>query len=114
MSSSKPVSTSSSDVSLGQKQNEKLAILTRFKSTIIELLDDLIDQFPHEKNLVFARIFIDKPVPIEDLVKAFTAAILPVQQMVADRDEAFFLQQNSSRLLFGGLEDSDVNNLKAL
>jgi len=89
----------------------EIAILTKFKTNLIEFLDDLIGQFPNEGELVIARIFLKDQVPIVDVMSTFIQRLLPYKHMVRDRDEDFFIQQD---VLFGGLRKDTVNHFKRL
>jgi len=69
----------------------EIEILRKFKDTIISFLDELISQFPIEADLVIFRIFLKDRVPIFEVINYFVRKILPLKNMVKDRNEDFFL-----------------------
>lgn len=88
-------------------------IMIHFKQTLTEFLDDLIQQFPSESNIVIARIFIiDGQVSMQDIMDNFMTKVLPYKKMIDDRNETFFLEHDSS--IFGGVANSEVNHFKQL
>ena len=89
-----------------------LDILREFKNNIVIFLDELIDQFPQETNLIIARLFIKDRIPIEDVINNFIQNVLPLKEIISIRDEKFFLETNVS--IFQGLDKSSVNHFKTL
>ena len=87
----------------------------QFKTALISFLDELIGQFPHEGDLVIFRIFLKDRIPMSNILNYCVLKILPLKQMVVDRNEDFFLNHCS---LFESIEiDSKkdkVNNFKKL
>lgn len=71
----------------------ELEILKQFKNALISFLDELIGQFPSEGDLVIFRIFLKDRVPIVNVLNYVVLNILPLKQMVTDRDEDFFLNK---------------------
>jgi hypothetical protein len=71
----------------------ELEILKQFKNALISFLDELICQFPSEGDLVIFRIFLKDRVPIVNVLNYVVLNILPLKQMIVDRDEDFFLNK---------------------
>lgn len=66
-------------------------ILNQFKNMIITFIDELINQFPEEPDLVIFRIFIKDQIPTVDLMNTFIHKVLPYKQMIVEKNEDFFL-----------------------
>lgn len=94
-------------------------ILRQFKTQLISFMDELIGQFPNEGDLIFVRIFLKDQVPIQDVMNVFIVSLntvsaeheLDVRTMVKNRDDNFFLMNNS---LFQQLSKDKVNHFKRL
>lgn len=63
----------------------------QFKSTLITFLDELITQFPKEGDLLIFRIFLKDRIAINNILNFFVHKILPLKQMIIDRNEDFFM-----------------------
>ena len=87
----------------------------QFKTALISFLDELIGQFPHEGDLVIFRIFLKDRIPMSNILNYCVLKILPLKQMVVDRNEDFFLNHCS---LFESVDidikKDKVNNFKRL
>lgn len=95
------------------KQMSDIDILKQFKLNLITFVDELINQFPSEGDLVMFRIFLKDKIPMTDIINYFVHKILPLKKMIADRNEDFFLNHCT---LFDSLQtDKDkINNFKKL
>ena len=93
----------------------ELEILKQFKQTIISFLDELIDQFPKEPDLVIFRIFLKDRLPIVNVMNYFVHKVLPLKNMVSERNEDFFLNHCT---LMEDIQSKEkrgkVNNFKKL
>jgi len=87
------------------------SIMKNFQNNLISFLDELINQFPQEADLVIARIFLKDQVPIADVMNYVCHKLLPLKQLVTNRDEKFFVENN---ILFEDLQKSKVNHFKKL
>lgn len=87
-------------------------IVQDFKSNIILFLDELIEQFPTEANLIMARIFLKDRVSPETIINVFIKEVMPLKEEVGKRDENVFLNNNLS--LFNSFDKSTVNHFKIL
>lgn len=93
----------------------EIEIITQFKNSLISFLDELIDQFPNEGDLIIFRIFLKDRIPIVDVINYFVRCILPLKTSIKERDEDFFLNKCT---LFESLQSHDnkskVNKFKTL
>lgn len=94
--------------------SSELELLIQLKTQLVAFLDELIESFPSEPDFVIFRIFINDQIPIADVMDYIVTKLCPLQDMVKNRDESFFLNNN---ILFDRLDDkkSDkVNHFKRL
>ncbi len=89
----------------------EIQILIKFKDKIIMFLDELIEQFPEEGDLVIIRIFMKDQIPIDTIMTYFIIKIIPLKEEVKNRDESFFLNNN---ILFDEIDKGKVNHFKRL
>lgn len=87
-------------------------ILQEFHSNIIAFLDELIEQFPTEADLIFVRLFLKDSIPYTDIMNKFIQECFPHKEAISKRDEKLFLESDLS--LFSGLDKSKVNHFKVL
>lgn len=89
-----------------------IQILRHYKNTLIEFLDELIDMFPSEEDLIIIRFFLNDQVPIEDVVKHTYTHLVPLKPLIQSRDDKFFLE---NQVLFQDInDDNKVNHFKKL
>jgi len=89
----------------------EIQILKQFKEQIITFFDELISQFPEEADLVILRIFLENQIPIEEVINIFIHKLLTTREMIALRNEAFFIENES---LFQKISKDKVNHFKRL
>lgn len=93
----------------------EIEVLSEFKTQLILFLDELIDQFPQESDLVVLRIFLKDQIPIKDAVDIFVFHINKnngeLREMIKNRNEAFFLDHNVFQRAVG---TDKVNHFKRL
>ena len=89
-------------------------VLTEFKTQLIAFFDELIGQFPLEKDLVVVRLFLANQIPIHDVMNIFNHKInrndQELRKMVKERNEVFFLEHN----IFDNLEKEKISHFKKL
>jgi ABC-type bacteriocin/lantibiotic exporter with double-glycine peptidase domain len=69
-------------------------ILERFKKAYMAFIDELLEQFPNEADLIIIRVFLEDQVPVSVVADTFIERILPHRNMINRRDETFFLENN--------------------
>jgi len=73
-------------------------VLSAFGTSLVAFMDELIDQFPTESGLIFARILLNDQIPIEITMKNFILKIEhnegELKKMIKNKDENFFLENN--------------------
>ena len=73
-------------------------VLSAFGTSLVAFMDELIDQFPTEPGLIFARILLKDQIPIETTMKNFLLKIEQndgeLKKMIERKDENFFLENN--------------------
>jgi hypothetical protein len=90
----------------------KTTILTTFNKQLTQFIDELIEQFPKEPELILLRVAIGGgQLSTEDIIKEFSMRILPHQERIKIRDEKFFLEDMK---LFEGADKSNVIKFKKL
>lgn len=82
----------------------KMEILQLFKSNVLKFFDSIIEMFPDESDLIVYRILFESQIPIDDSLRLFASRILPVQQMIKDRNDKFFFDNPT---LFTSSQNSD-------
>ena len=87
-------------------------ILRKFQQNIISFLDELIEIFPTESDLVLGRLFVSNQGDPEFLIKSFILEVLPHKEIIGNRDEELFLK--SDFVLFKNLDKSKVNYFQRL
>jgi hypothetical protein len=95
------------------EEQQKLKIMHEFRNQLINLLDELIEQFPEETDLFFIRIFMRDQIPVSDVLGRYIRDLLPLKQQIYERDSAFFLN-NSILYTHGDVSDTKVNHFKQL
>ena len=89
-------------------------ILQAFKVNIIAFLDELIDQFPHETNIILARVFLKDQIPIQTTMQQFILKLESrdgrLRDMAKERNDKFFLENN----IFSMSHDSSVNHFRKI
>jgi hypothetical protein len=88
-----------------------LSILERFKRGYIQFIDELLEQFPNEPDLIIIRVFFQNEVPVTSVAESFIVNVLPYKEMIKKRDETFFLENNH---MFGMLDGGKVSHFKKL
>lgn len=89
----------------------ELDLLIQLKEQLIFFFDELIDLLPEEPDLVIVRIFLKDKIPIVEVMEYIRHQLIPLKEMVKERDDAFFMNHN---ILFDKLDDSKVNHFKRL
>ena len=88
-----------------------LSILERFKHGYMTFIDELLEQFPDEPDLIIIRVFFQDQVPVEVVADTFINHVLPHKDVIKQRNEKFFLNNNH---MFGMLDGGKVMHFKKL
>lgn len=96
----------SSNVQLGI-----IEILTLFKNNLIQFFNELIELFPDDGDMIAVRILLDTQVPVEITMTKFAERILPVKNMIKNKDDKFFLSDNP---IFNGINGDKVLKWKQI
>lgn len=92
----------------------KIKLLSLYKEQLIEFLDELIEQFPSEGDLVILRVFfgnqIDTATVIEIFLERINADSNQLRKMIKERNETFFLEHDA----FYGTDQSKVSHFRNL
>lgn len=91
------------------KALSKIRLLQIFKTKFLEFLKSLHEIFPEETDLVIIQVLFENQIPIEESMCVFAKRILSCAKMVRDRNESFFLEENS---LFMGIKTQRVVSWK--
>lgn len=89
----------------------EIQILTTLRNELITFFDQLIDLMPAEGDLIIIRFFIADKYPITDIMDYIIEKLLPLIDLVKNKNDNFFLQNN---VLFDKLDDKKVNYFKNL
>lgn len=89
----------------------KEQVLNKFHGCFIQFVDELIEQFPTEGKLHIVRILVKDATPPWKLMDKYVTFVLPHKEMVDNRDDAFFLNDNAG---FQQLADKNLISLQGL
>lgn len=70
----------------------KLDLLIKFKHTVVSLIDEIIEQFPKDSDLILCRLYIKDQIPTENLMDIFIKYFLPQKQSILNKDDSFFTE----------------------
>ena len=90
---------------------KQVELLVLFKKTMIEFLDELIEQFDQEGDLIVLRFFLSEQIPLETILLQFNNYVYPMKDMIKNRDEKFFLERDN---IFGASPKDKVIHFKDL
>lgn len=79
------------------------------KTNFIKFIDELITLFPEETDFILIRLYSSNTLSNEMLISYMTEKILPLKQMIVDKNEEFFLSNND---LFDKLNNGKVSHFK--
>lgn len=88
-----------------------LSILERFKNGYMQFIDELLEIFPEETDLIIIRVFFEDQVPVALVADNFISHVLPHKEIITKRNENFFLENNH---MFGMLDGGKVMHFKKL
>ncbi len=94
--------------------SSEIDILIQLKTQLVVFLDELIESFPNEPDFIIFRIFVKDQISIADIMEYITKNLCPLQNMVKERNEKFFLDNNILFEKFDESESNKVNHFKRL
>lgn len=90
---------------------KEIEILNLLKKNMIEFLDELIDQFEEEGDLIVMRFFMADQISIESIMNQFITYVYPLKDKIRNKDESFFLENDN---IFGSSPKDKVIHFKKL
>lgn len=69
-------------------------VLGIFKRQMVDFLDELIEQFPHEADLIIVRIFFKDQIPVAEVMNKVIQYVLPHKEMIVNKDDRYFLEHD--------------------
>ena len=73
-------------------------ILIQFKNSLVSFIDELIEAFPQEPDLIILRIFLKDQVPVQDVMNKFIHTInkddQQIKKDIEQRNETVFLKND--------------------
>lgn len=91
----------------------KISLMYEFRTQLLNFLDELIEQFPEESDLIIIRIFMKDQVPVYDVLGRFIRDLLPLKKEVDQRNESFFVE-NTILYTQHGIASNKVNHFRNL
>lgn len=95
------------------KENAKLKLMYEFRNQLILFLDELIEQFPDESDLIIIRIFMKDQIPVYDVIGRYIRDLLPLKEQIIKKDARFFLD-NKLLYINNNISDDKINHFKEL
>ena len=62
----------------------------KFKVILLQFIDELVQMFPSDSDIVLCRILIKDQIPIEAVINIFVKYFINHLDMIENRDESFF------------------------
>ena len=89
-------------------------ILIQFKNSLVSFIDELVESFPNEADLIILRIFLKDQISIEDVINKFIYIINKDDQKLKNdiktRNESVFLENE----IFQSISKTKVLNFQKL
>ena len=83
----------------------QLDLLVQLRIQLINFLDELIETFPAEKDILIYRIMIKDRLPITDIMDYVVKYVCPLQEAVRTKNDETILNHN---MLFGKLSEKGM------
>lgn len=88
-----------------------MTLAIKFRDHIIEFLDELIEQFPNEAELIITRIFVKDQINPIDIADSFSESLISHQDIIKRRDERYFIDNDN---LFSYFDSTKVLYFKKI
>jgi hypothetical protein len=95
---------------------QKIDILKKFKDSLINFVEALIEQFPNESDFYLLRLVIND-APTEATMCNVGRSIVPHSDMIISRNEIFFLEECGKILKNSAgvnIENSKIDHFKKI
>jgi hypothetical protein len=94
--------------------SSEIEILIQLKKQLVTFLDELIETFPEEADFVIFRIFVNDQIPIVDIMEYIIEKICPLEKIVENREDSFFLENNILFEKFDDKKKGKVNHFRKM
>jgi hypothetical protein len=87
----------------------------KFKTSLLQFLDELIEQYPTYPSIVIVRIFIKDKISAKNSISTFVEKVLPYHTLVEKKNEILFTELDVIyKSCFGATTKRSVENLKTI
>lgn len=87
----------------------------KFKNSLLQFMDELIEQYPTYPTLVMVRIVIKDQIAPVKVIEKFVTEMLPYSSFITSRNELIFSDLNVIyKSCFGIKKDKEIKNFKKL
>jgi hypothetical protein len=92
----------------------KIELLKQLNNHLVSFFDELIETFPNQPDFIVYRILIKDKLDTEDIMKYIVNILCPLQNLVKNKNEVFFLEHNVLFENFSKKRTETVNHFKKL
>lgn len=75
--------------------DKKFELLIKFKNVLMNFIDELVQQFPNDSDIVMCRIFIKDQIPTQTIMDKFIKYFTPQEELIKNKDPLFFTMGTS-------------------
>ena len=87
----------------------------KFKNSLLQFLDELIEQYPTYPSIVIVRIYIKDRINADQAIKKYVMEVLPYYSLIQKKNEIFFTDLTVIYTsCFGATNENDIKNLKTI
>ena len=87
----------------------------KFKTSLLQFLDELIEQYPTYPSIVIVRIYIKDKITAKTAISTFVQKVLPYNSMIQKKNDVLFTDLDVIYTsCFGASNKKDVENLKTI
>lgn len=87
----------------------------KFKTSLLQFLDELIEQYPTYPSIVIVRIFIKDKITAKTAISTFVEKVLPYNTLIQKKNDVLFTDLDVIYTsCFGAANKKDVENLKTI
>ena len=85
----------------------------KFKDSLLQFLDELIEQYPTYASIVIVRIYIKDSITAQYAINQFVKEVLPYNSFIIKKNSKLFTDFNVIyTACFGATKESNIKNLK--